>query len=366
MLEKYANLLVNYCLYLQPGEKLYINTSTLAEPLVKEIYKAALQAGAHVDYQLNIASANKIYFDHASDDQLNQPNELTRFIMSTYDAYLHIRAPHNMREDQNIDRQKSKIKGEVNKEINEIYSQRTADGKMKRALCQYPTQAAAQEAGMSLDEYEHFVYSACKLCEDDPIKAWQEVGKNQQKIVDYLNKCETIRYVNPKTDISYSVKGRTWINSDGKANMPSGEVFTGPVEDSVNGHIYFDYPSIYSGNEVRGITLQVEHGKVVKWDADHGAQFLDTIFDIEGSRFFGEAAIGTNYSITHPTKNILFDEKIGGTVHMAIGQSYYHTGGKNESTIHWDMIADMRNEGKVYANDVLIYENGYFLGELGF
>ena len=366
MLEKYANLIVHYSLSLKAGEKLFINTSTLAEPLVREIYKAALKVGAHVDYQLNIASANKIYFDNASDDQLNQPNEMSRFIMTNYDAYLQIRAPHNMREDQNIDRQKSKIKGEANKEINKIYSLRTSDGQMKRTLCQYPTQAAAQEAGMSLDEYEHFVYTACKLYEEDPIRAWQEVGKNQQKIVDYLNQCETIRYVNDNTDITYSVKGRTWINSDGKANMPSGEVFTGPVEDSVNGHIYFDYPSIYSGNEVRGITLHVKNGQVIKWEAEQGGQFLDTIFDIDGSRIFGEAAIGTNYSIIHPTKNILFDEKIGGTVHMAIGQSYYHTGGKNESTIHWDMIADMRDGGKVYADGELIYENGYFLGTLGF
>jgi aminopeptidase len=170
-----------------------------------------------------------------------------------------------------------------------------------------------------------------------------------------------IQYKNQHTDIRFSVKGRIWINSDGRANMPSGEVFTGPVEDSVSGVVYFDYPSVFSGHDVQGITLTVEDGQIVTWDAETGKEILDQVFAIEGARYFGEVAIGTNYKIQRATKNILFDEKIGGSIHMAVGQSYLQSGGKNQSTIHWDMIADMRNGGEILADGKVIYRNGNFL-----
>ena len=214
---------------------------------------------------------------------------------------------------------------------------------------------------MSLEEYEQFIFNACKLYEDDPKAAWLKVRERQQAVVDYLNKAEHVQYKNGKTDISFSVAGRTWINSDGRTNMPSGEVFSGPVEDSVNGTVYFNYPSIFMGTEVRGITLEVENGKVKKWSAEQGEEVLDKVFEIDGARFFGEVAIGTNYSIQQPTKNILFDEKIGGTIHMAVGQSYKQTGGKNMSAIHWDMITDMKNGGEIFVDGELAYKDGKFL-----
>jgi aminopeptidase len=361
LLVKYANLLTQYCLSLKEGDKLYISTTTLAEPLVKEVYRAACKLGVLVEVNMSFADANRILYDNAPDSLLNTASPFQELAINEFDAYLVIRAPFNLKEDLGINKDRQKLRSKATANINQTYFDRTADGSMKRCLCQFPTQAAAQEAGMSLEEYSKFVFNACKLFEDDdPIKAWTELGKNQQYIVDYLNKADHIIYRNPKSEISFSVKDRIWINSDGKANMPSGEVYTGPIENSVNGHIHFDYPSIYSGNEVKDFTFHVENGIVQKWTAGLGQEFLDHIFSIEGTRMFGEVAIGTNYGITQATKNILFDEKIGGTVHMAIGQSYKQTGGVNQSTVHWDMIADMK-EGEILADDKLIYENGHFI-----
>ncbi len=185
--------------------------------------------------------------------------------------------------------------------------------------------------------------------------------QHQQQIVDKLNRHKLFRYTNADTDITFSAEGRNWINSDGQTNMPSGEVYTSPVEDSVNGFIHFSYPAIYQGHEVEGVRLWVKDGWIERWEAKRGKEFLDHIFSIEGARRFGEAAIGTNYNIDQLTNNILFDEKIGGTVHMAIGQSYQQAGGKNVSAVHWDMITDMTNGGAIYADNELIYQNGHFI-----
>jgi aminopeptidase len=358
--EKYAHLLVNYSLYLKKGESVYVKSTWLAEPLLQEFYKEALKAGAHVEFSIDFEDKDAIFYENASEEQLKQVSPFHKTALETFDAYLNIQAPFNLRSLQNADRGKMNIYSQAFQPISNTYSERTANGQMKRSLCQFPTAASAQNAGMSLRDYEDFIFASCFLYEEDPAEKWRELGRNQQKVVDLLNQRTTVRYVNPGTDITFSTKGRTWINSDGKANMPSGEVFTSPVEDSVNGFIHFDFPSIYSGNEVEGITLEVKDGEVIKWRAKRGEEFLDKIFQVPGAKFFGEAAIATNYGITRPTKNILFDEKIGGTVHMAIGQSYLHAGGKNQSSVHWDMIADMKTGGKIYADGELIYENGQF------
>lgn len=361
ILEKYADLLVNYCLELKKGERLYITTTTLAEPLVREVYRMALRVGALVEVDMSFREKNRIFMSEADDDQLQYVSPFYKQAIESFDAYLVIRAPYNLREDQNINPEKQKTRSASTKSLMTTYFERTADRSLKRSLCQYPTQASAQEAGMSLEEYEHFVYNACHLYDDHPSTEWLKVREHQQKIVDYLNKVDKINYKCKNTDIHFSVKDRIWINSDGQNNMPSGEVFTGPIEDSVNGKVHFNYPSIYMGHEVEDIILEVKNGEVISWQAKKGQELLDKIFQIAGSRFFGEVAIGTNYNIQQATKNILFDEKIGGTIHMAIGQSYIQTGGKNNSAIHWDMITDMKDGGQIFADGKLIYENGKFL-----
>ena len=361
LLRKYGQLLVNYCVDLQEGEKLFVQTSTLAEPLVREVYRAALEAGGHVEVEMEFREQNRIFYQNAGTKQLEQVPLLYQHAMKHFDAYIHIRAPYNLFENRQSDPKKVAIHKDALAPVRKIYFERTGDRRLKRNLCQYPTQAAAQNAGLSLEEYQNFIFSACHLDKEDPIQAWLDVRHNQQVIVDHLNSCTDIKYQGPGIDISFSTQGRTWINSDGQTNMPSGEVYTSPVEDSVNGHITFDHPAVYMGHEVEGVTLWVEGGEVVKWEARRGQDFLNRIFQIKGAKRFGEAAIGTNYNINRFTRNILFDEKIGGTVHMAIGQSYLQAGGKNESSIHWDMIAGMKNGGCILADGEKIYENGYFL-----
>lgn len=361
MLEKYANLLVHYCLDMQPGERFYLRSTTLAEPLVREVYRAAVKAGAHVEVDLDFREKNRILLAQGSEAQLQYVSPLYKQAMEEFDTYLYIMAPFNLREDQNVDPAKRKIRQESQQAVLKTYFERTATRELKRSLCQYPTLANAQEAGMSLEEYEDFVFRACKLYDPDPVQSWLEVRRWQQQIVDLLNARETVRYKADGTDITFSTRGRTWINSDGQTNMPSGEVYTSPVEDSANGVVHFSFPAIYMGHEVEGVTLYVKDGYIEKWEARRGKDFLDQVFQIEGTRRFGEAAIGTNYNIARLTKNILFDEKMGGAIHMAIGQSYLQAGGKNQSTVHWDMITDMKEGGEIYADGEKIYENGHFL-----
>jgi len=361
MLQRYADLLVNYCLALQEGDRLYVRSTTLAEPLVREVYRSALQAGAMVEVNLEFREQNRILLKEAKTAQLQYVSPFFRQAVETFDAYLYIRAPFNLREDQNVDGAKARIRQEALKGVNQTYFERTATQALRRNLCQFPTQASAQEAGMSLEEYEQFVYQACNLFDENPTDRWLRVRKAQQHIVDYLNKADQIQYKGDGINLTFSTKGRAWINSDGQSNMPSGEVFSAPVEDTVNGVVRFSLPAIYQGNEVEDVTLWVKDGYIEKWEARRGREVLDQVFQIEGTRRFGEVAIGTNYSINRFTKNILFDEKIGGTIHLAIGQSYLQTGGKNQSSVHWDMIGDMRNGGEIVVDGEKIYQNGQFL-----
>ncbi len=362
-LNQYAQLLVNYCVSVKKGDKVLVDSTTLAEPLLREVYREILRAGGHPHVRMMMRGQETILMDEAQDHQLSYVSPLYEKAMREFECYIYVRAPYNLRDTQDVDPEKRKIFRNALKPIREQYFRRTGNGEMRRTLCQFPTLANAQEAGMALDYYQDFIFKACKLDQDDPIAAWKALGARQQVIVDKLNSTNTMRYVGPDTDITFSTQGRTWINSDGRTNMPSGEVYTSPVEDSVNGTIRFSYPAIYMGNEVEDVQLTVRDGQVVEWAAARGKDFLDTVFDLPGARRFGEAAIGTNYDINRHTNNILFDEKIGGTIHMAIGQSYAQAGGKNESSIHWDMISDMTQGGRIYADDELIYQDGKFLIE---
>ena len=234
ILNKYAKLLVNYCLEIKAGDRLYIKTSTLAEPLVREVYREALKVGGNVVADFDFRGKGNIFFEEAEEDQLQFISPVYKKAIEEFEAYLHIRAPYNLHEDQNIDQEKVKIHKKVTAPINQTYFRRTATRELKRNLCQFPTIAAAQNAGMSLEAYEKFVYGACNLFDDDPVQRWIDVRHSQQQIVDLLNSREKIRYYGEGIDISFETAGRTWINSDGQTNMPSGEVYTSPVENSVN------------------------------------------------------------------------------------------------------------------------------------
>ncbi|TXF89535.1 aminopeptidase [Neolewinella aurantiaca] len=362
-LNSYAHLLVNYCVSLQAGERLFVNSTVLAAPLITEIKKEVLKVGGHLEYSLSVEGSGAAMRDYGSPEQFAYIPTLYKTAIEEFEAYINIRAPFSLREEP-----PAPALREANREamapILKTYFERTADRRLKRSLCVFPCPALAEEAEMSLEEYTAFVAQATKIDQTDPRAAWLEVRKTQQAVVDHMNSCTTFRYVNDRTDITFTTNGRTWINSDGQTNMPSGEVYTSPEEESANGYIYFDYPAIRNGKTVQGVTLTVKDGEIIKWEAESGQEVLDETFEIPGTRRFGEAAVGTNYTIDRFSKNILFDEKIGGSVHMAIGQSYALAGGKNESTVHWDMIADMKNGGIIYADGEEIYRNGRFKAEL--
>jgi aminopeptidase len=359
--DRYAKLLVQYCLELKPGEKVQINSTYLAEPLLQALQREVLEAGAFPHFSTSFRDQDRLFLEYAKDGQLDYVPTSYRESMETFDAFLSIISPFNTKDLQLVDPAKSRRFAAARSQSRKIYMERTGTREMKRNLCLFPTEASAQEAGMSLSEYERFVYGACMLLEPDPVQAWLDVRGKQQKVVDLLNSRTSIRYTGPDIDIQFSTKGRTWINSDGQTNMPSGEVYTSPVENSVNGHIRFSFPGIFMGREIEDIQLTVKDGEVVKWEAKRGKALLDELLALPGARYFGEAAIGTNYNIQRQTRNMLFDEKMGGTIHMALGQSYFQTGGKNESDIHWDMLANMRDGGAIYADDEKIYENGQFI-----
>lgn len=362
MNQKYADVLVNYCLNLTKGDRVLIKGGHIAEPLLLEVYKEALKAGAHPQFEIFLNGAAKIFYDYAGEDQLKDISPTRKYIMENYDALINILSPFNLKELQNVDPKKKKIVNLAGAEISKTYMKRASDGSLKWNVCQFPCDPAAQESGMSIFEYQDFVYNACFLYESDPVSKWNEVHDSQQKMVDLLDKKKKIRYKGNDIDVEFSTEGRIWINSDGHHNMPSGEVFTSPVEDSVNGKIRFSYPAIFMGQEIEDITLEIKDGEIIKWNAKHGQDFLDQIFQIPGATRFGECAIGTNYGITKFTKNILFDEKLGGTIHMAVGASFPIAGGKNECAIHLDFIADMKTNSEIYADDELIYKDGKFLG----
>ena len=245
----------------------------------------------------------------------------------------------------------------------DLFMRRFMEKSLRWVVTQFPCQAEAQEAEMSLAEYEEFVFQSGMLDQDDPAAAWRQLSESQERLVTFLNKVSELRFMTAKgTDLRLGVKARTWINCDGKENFPDGEVFTGPIEDATEGTVVFDFPSVHGGREVQGIRLQFKAGRIVEASAAKGEDFLLKMLDQdEGARTLGEVAIGCNYAIQRHTRNTLFDEKIGGTFHVALGAAYPESGGKNKSGLHWDMVCDLRTGGRIEVDGRLISENGRFL-----
>ncbi len=361
--EKYAKVLVDYSVKVQKGELTIIRTdSYLSQPLIKEIYKQVLLKGAYPVVRMGVEGLNEVYIKNATDEQLEYIDPMTEIEYEKAKNLISIGAPLNLKNMARLDSKKLAKRSSVMKHLSEKMLKRAAAGELKWVIADFPTNALAQEAKMSLEEYTEFLIKSCYLHEDDPVSKWIEIGEKQEKIADYLNKKSKIRIVGDKTDITFNVAGRIWKSCAGECNFPDGEVYTSPVEDSANGQIYFDFPQLYRGNEAQKVLLTLKDGKVVDAKAEKGEDFLNNMLDMdEGSRFVGEIAIGTNDMIQDVTGNILFDEKIGGSIHMAVGASYPDTGGKNVSGLHWDLIKNMKNGGQIYADDELIYENGKFL-----
>lgn len=359
---KLASLLVNYSLALRKGDTLIIQGADATIPLMEAVYKEALKAGAYPDINVTLSSVKEQLLKEGTEEQLVHISHIEKQGYENYDACLTIWGDRNTKAFSNVDTKNMSIHRAARKDLRMNFFKRMAENKVKWCGTQFPTDSDAQEASMSLDEYEEFVYGAGLLGEENPIDSWKRLSKEQEKICNYLNNKKVIQIVSKDTDISMSVEGRCWINCDGTQNFPDGEVFTTPIKESVNGRIRFTYPAIYSGREVEDVKLTFKDGKVIEASAAKGEEFLISVLDTdEGARYLGEVAIGTNYGITNFSKNILFDEKIGGTIHMAVGSGFEETRGTNESSVHWDMICDMREEGRIYADDELIYEKGKFI-----
>ena len=358
---KLAETLVNYCVAVQPGDKVFLRGSLAALPLVRETYRQIVRAGGHPLVQYDDEALDEIIFEEASDEQLQYTPETYKQILETYDCIINARGAFNTRSLSAVDPAKVSLVQAANREMMALYMQRAAEGSLRWVSTMYPTAAHAQEADMSLADFEDFVYGACHADQPDPIAEWKAVSKQQQVLVDWLVGKERIVAKGPNVDLQLSIKDRSFVNSDGHKNMPSGEIYTGPVEDSVNGWVKFSYPAIVGGREVSGVKLVFEDGKVIEATAEKNEPFLQQMLATDpGASYLGEFAIGTNKGIQRFTKSILYDEKIAGTIHMALGRGYPETGSKNVSAIHWDMICDMRDGGEILIDGNLFYDSGEF------
>lgn len=364
-LNKLAKLLVNYSAEVKPGDFVLVQSEEVAIPWMVEVVKEAIKAGGHVETLVDSTEINYAKLKSSSIEQLEEEKFIQKVALEKADVWLTAWGTLNTKVNSNIDVNKIKASTKGSTAWRKIYSEKMGDGTLRWCGTQFPTYADAQEASMSLSEYEDFVYGAGLLDSEDPVKEWKRISEEQERWIKYLDIKKELHIVSEGTDIKVNIGGRKWINCDGKVNFPDGEIFTSPVEDGINGVITFSFPGIYAGKEIEGIKLKVKDGKVVEATAKKGEELLKTLLlTDEGSSHFGEVAIGTNYGIKEFTRNMLFDEKIGGTVHMAIGDSMPEAGGKNRSTIHWDMLCDMRNGGKIYADGELFYENGKFIEEI--
>ena len=359
-IEKLAKLCVRYSVEVKPKEKVVIQGSALAFPLINEIYRECLLSDAY-PYIIPKLDVAYTFFKHAKEHQLKFVSPFQKFVFENIDVSIGIWCQSNPKRLTNIDPVKIKMRRASRRELTEIFFKRTAEGKLKWTGFPYPINAQAQEASMSLAEYEDFVYSSCLVDKEDPIAEWKKIHEQQEKICDFLNQVDEIHVLGEDTDLAFNVKGRKWINCSGEDNLPDGEVFTGPIEDSANGAVGFTFPGIFSDREVEDVKLTFKDGKVVKASAAKGDELLQQLLKIEGADNIGEVAIGTNYGITRFTKNMLFDEKMGGTIHIAIGASIPETGGLNKSAVHWDILKDMKKDGEIYADGKLFYKNGKFL-----
>ena len=364
-LQKLAHLLVNYSGAVKKDDFVLVTCDDVAEPWMREVVKEAIKKGAHVETMLSSDDVNNIVLNYSSDEQLLKEHYMTRVALEKADVWLSAWATKNTKINSNVPSHKLQLAAKGATSWRKIYSERMGNGSLRWCGTQFPTYADAQEASMSLSEYEDFVYGAGLMDADDPIAEWKKVSAKQEKWVKYLDTKSEVHIISEGTDILVNVKGRKWQNCDGRVNFPDGEVFTSPVDDKINGHITFSFPGIYMGKEIEGIRLEVKDGKVVKAEAKKGEDLLAQLLSVdEGASRFGEVAIGTNYGIKKFTRNMLFDEKIGGTIHMALGDSMPEAGGINSSTIHWDMLCDMTKGGKIYADGELFYENGKFINEV--
>jgi aminopeptidase len=356
-----ADVLVGYCVGVKPGELVVVEGPVEVEPLLEELYRSVLRAGANPSPRATL-ELTEFLLGEGSDDQVAWVGPAEREDIEQADVWIVIEASSNTKALTASDPARHAAMQRARAPLRERYLDRALHGDLRWVLSAYPTNAAAQDAEMSLAEYEDFVYTAALLDDGDPAARWRSFSERLHRVAEVLSAKEELRFVGAGTDLTFAVGGRTWLPADGHENFPDGEVFTAPHEGSAEGEIRFTYPAVFRSRQVDDVRLRFEGGEVVEATAARGQDFLEEMIAVdEGSKRVGELAFGLNEAITVFTRNILFDEKIGGTVHLALGSSYPECGGENRSALHWDMICDLRSGSEVYADGELVYRDGSFL-----
>ena len=343
-----ARILVEHSAAVGPGDNCMIEGPVASEPLARAVYERVLEVGGHPVVSLDLDHSAVSFFDRASDEQINWISPTARWAAEESDIRIRLMASLNTRELSQTDPARQTMRQKAMAPLMAAMMDRTASGEHRWALTIYPTDAYASGAGMSLAAYEDFYYRACLADRDDPVAAWRQASEETRRLAEWIEGREEIHITGPGTDLRLGIAGRRFLAADGRHNMPDGEFFTGPIEDSAEGEITYHLPATYAGREVAGVRFRFEGGKVVDASAERGEEFLIEMLDTDpGARRLGELGIGTNYGISEGTGEILLDEKIGGTVHLAIGRSYPDSGSQNRSAIHWDLICDLRRGGRV-------------------
>jgi aminopeptidase len=361
-LARLANVLIRYSTSVQPGDEVQIEGHPTTASLLREVYRAALSAGGHPSARLMVDEEAETLLEQGSDEQLEWVSPDARWTVEHADVWITLDGPENTKHLSDTDATKLARRVKAREPYRDRYLERSASGELRWVLCAYPTGASAQEAGMSLEEFEQLVFRAAFLDRDDPIAAWESFGARLDEIGSFLEGISELRVVGEDTDLTLGVGGRTWIRANGKSNLPDGEIFTGPIETSVEGTIRFTFPATIRGRYADDVRLRFEGGEVVEATARRGEEFLRELIGMDdGARRAGEFAFGLNEAVRDHTGNLLLDEKIGGSVHLALGRSVPGTGGQNVSALHWDMVCDLRNGGEVYADGELVYRDGAFL-----
>lgn len=361
-LQRLAQVLVQYSLGLKPGERLAIEAGAQAAPLVRAVVREALRAGAYPDTFISLSGVREILLKDGSEEQLRYIPPADRLLMGEYDTLLHIAAQENTKHLSGIDPARLALARQATRELMETYIQRLTTGSLRDVMVLFPTNAYAQDADMSLEELEEFVSHACFLDEEDPVACWQQLSRQQERLVQWLKGKHLVHLRGPETDLTFSIEGRRFLNDDGHENLPGGEVFTSPVEDSANGFIHFSFPASYGGRRVADIRLRFEHGVVVEAQATQGQDYLEQMLSLdEGARRLGEFAFGNNPRVDRCIQQTLFDEKIGGTIHLALGASIPETGGVNQSALHWDLVCDLRQSSEIRVDGEVFCHDGKFI-----
>ena len=358
-IERWAYTLVHYCLYVQAGETVAIRATPLASPLVEAVFRELLRVGAYPLPLIELESFEEMLLKEGNDNQLSMSHPVLHMMAEHINAQLSIGSKSNTKALSGVDPSRLAKRRQASQNVASVLRKREQSKTYRWATTLYPTAAYAQDAEMSLHDFEEFVFDVCFLNDLDPIARWKEVSAQQQRLVDWLVGRKRVHILGNGTDLRLSIEDRVFINSDGRRNFPSGEFFTGPVENSAEGVIQFDVPASYEGHAIEGVRLVFQEGKVVEASAMHGQAFLEQMLELDsGARHLGEFAFGNNSRVNRAIRNTLFDEKMGGTVHLALGASYPETGGVNQSALHWDMVCDLRRSGEVWVDDVLFLKDG--------